>query len=158
MNIYIYKRYSDSHYAHPDLYHEKLIDNVVFKEDGALDVVNPRVVCDISGFDEINKMNGYNFMYIPQLRSYYWMKFHTEGGLIVFEGERDPMYTFWGDIKGSTQYISRSQTMRNKYIVDNSLPIHSQHNYLIKNIGSPVYDKSCNAVILETVGKGGTPT
>jgi hypothetical protein len=101
---------------------------------------------------------GYNFMYIPQLRSYYWLKWHTEGGMIVFEGERDPMYTFWGDVKGSTQYISRSQTMRNKYIVDNSLPIHSQHNYLIKNIGSPVYDKSCNAVILETVGKGGTPT
>ena len=161
MKINIYKRYQDKHYIDGEVYHKKEINGVTFKEDAALDVVHPKVVLNLldqNWFEEVNDLNGYNYMYIPQLRSWYWLTWYTECGLVVFEGERDPLKTFWDDIKKTEQYITRAQRNKNLYIVDNNLPIHSDHNYKIKTFGQEVYKKDCNCVILETVGKGGTPT
>lgn len=158
MKINIYKRYQGKKYINGEVHHKKEIENVVFKEEGSLDVVHPILKANISSVDDITKINGYNYMYIPQLRSWYWLTWHTEGMLIVFEGERDPLKTFWNDIKDSTQYITRAENIRNYYIVDNQLPIHSNHDYVMKKFGDPVYDKNCMGVILETIGKGGTPS
>lgn len=158
MQVWLYKRKYDKKYVHPDLGTHKVIDNCVFKEAGSLDVVHPVVKFTGESIDLISDMNGYNYMYIPQLRSWYWMNWHSENGVVVLEGERDALYTFWGDIKETTQYVTRAEHSINRYIVDNNLPIHSDHNYYMKKIGNPVYLKNCNNVILETVGKGGTPT
>lgn len=162
MEIRLYRRKYDKHYINVStdngaLLNEWTFNNVVFKDAGSLDVINPTVVYQ-DPENEINAgdLNGYNYMYIPQLRSWYWMKWHTEGGLIVFKGERDPFKTFINDIRNSKQYITRAQRLRNYLVVDNQLPIHSDHNYKAYMFGDPVYKKNCNNVILETVGKGGT--
>ena len=129
------------------------IEDVVFKEEGSLDFVNPVVKCNLS-LDEINDINGYNYMYFPQLKSYYWITIHTEGMILVIEGERDPFNTFWDSIKKSVQYVTRNEHKINRMIPDNRLVIHSDNKYDLVHFGNDVFDKHCTHVILETVGTG----
>lgn len=154
MQVWLYKRKYDKKYVHPDLGSHKVIDNCVFKEAGSLDVVHPVVKFTGENIDLISDMNGYNYMYIPQLRSWYWMNWHSENGVVVLEGERDALFTFWDDIKTSVQYITRQQSKQNYRLPDNRLAIQSDNNYEAYDFGSPVFDKHCTHIILETIGTG----
>jgi hypothetical protein len=154
MQVWLYKRTQDVKYIAPKLPAPRKISDCTFKEDGALNITNPTVICDVSGVDDINDFNGYNYMYIPQLKSYYWITWYTEGGLIVIEGERDPFKTFWDSIKKSSQYVTRQEHRQNGMIVDNRLVMHSDNIYDAIPFGDPVFDKHCVNVILETIGTG----
>lgn len=156
MQVWLYKRKYDKKYIHPDLGSHKVIDNCVFKERGSLDVVNPIVKFSGEGIDLISDMNGVNYMYIPQLRSYYWVKWYAENGIIVLEGERDPLYTFWGDIAKSTQYVIRQKNKQNRRLPDNRLALQVDNRYITLKLDNsiPVFDKHCTHLILETTGTG----
>lgn len=168
MNIILYN-VSDA----PNIINKKLgtgltIENVRFTDDNALDVLNPSVLFSLTKTEnnetvpyDISDYSCYNYFYIPKFGRYYYMtEMSTEGGLVRITGKVDALYSFRKDIYGSEQYLVRSEKYRNRYIVDNLLPIHSQNSYDVQPLdnGENVFVRDCNYVILETVGKGGTPT
>lgn len=140
-----------------------LVDNVRFTEAGALDVRHVEILVQfyetVSGeevpFTDIIKYHEFNYFYVPKNQRYYYItEISTEGALVRIKGISDPLKSFADDILGSTQYVSRSQSKANHKIVDNLLPIHSEHLFLIDPFGAEVYDQSCIYAILETAGKG----
>lgn len=136
------------------LTNEKEIDNVVFLKKKYFDVLNPTLI--LNGFNNMDSfltLNGYNMLYIPKLKRYYFLdKMFYENEYLHINCSCDSLYTFRQSIKNSTQYIGRQQTKSNKYLVDSSLPIHSDNKYLVRAFGVPVIDKYCNRAILETAG------
>ena len=132
------------------------IENVRFIEKGALSVLNPSVLVNIT--TEISDISKYNYMQIPKFDRYYYIdSIETEGGLIRINGRCDVLMSHKADILASKQYILRQEKYNNSpYLDDNMLPIRSDHNYVAKPFGSNVDDRTCGRVILATTGKGGT--
>lgn len=131
-----------------------LIENVRFKDNDSLNVLNPTLILNID--DDISRCVKFNYLYIPKTtRFYYITNISTEGALIYIETRVDVLNSFANDILSSEQYISRSENKQNKMIVDNLLPIHSDHLFNIEPFGDAVYDENCIYCILETAGKGG---
>ena len=161
MDVELYKTTDPPNKVTKSLNNKLDITGVRFKDDETLNVVNPTIIINISALENTENdasfLADFNYVRIPKLSRYYYItNMSTIGGLIIVECKSDPLMSFKSDIYGSNQYISRSQKWRNDYIVDNLLPIHSDNRYLIKPFTDPVSDPSCNHVILETIGKGGT--
>ena len=131
------------------------VENVIFFEDGSLDILKPKIKLTINS--EISQNLQYNYCYIPKTGRYYYITgIHTEGGQVIFDLTVDVLQSWNSDILSSTQYIIRSEKFNNRMIVDTMLPMHSDHNLLITPFGNDVFVKNCDHVILETIGKGGT--
>lgn len=155
MNIHLYKtNLPTKENINKTLSDELIIENVVFDRRATLDVLNPTVI--LNGFNDISEsvqINGYNMLYIPKLKRYYFIdKIYYNNGLLHITCTCDSLYTFKQSIYNSTQYIGRQQTKANKYLVDSSLPIHSDNKYLVRAFGKAVIDKYCSHAILETAG------
>ena len=130
-------------------------ENVVFKNEGFLDIENPKIMLKVN--DEIYRNVRWNYCKIAKFERYYFItKMYTEGGLMVYELEVDPLQSFKSDILKSEQYIIRSEKYYNKLLVDPLLPLHSDHSLNVIPFGEPIYISNCDHVILETIGKGGT--
>ena len=133
----------------------KQISNVIFKEDNCLDVTTPTLIVNM--YDDVLEYAKYNYVYIPKFTRYYYIeKMSTIGTRAEIQCKVDPLMSFKNDIIGSVQYVTRSQNINNRYMVDNLLPISSKHLYTIIPFGDKAYDENCINVILETAGKGGT--
>jgi len=136
--------------------------NAKFFEKNALSVTNPSILLNMG--TEVANIVKYNYLKIVDFnRFYYFDVVSTEGGLVRLDCKVDPLMSFKDDIidnstNAPSQYIMRSQNINNKLIVDNMLPMYSSHTFDIKNFGEPVFTRDCSHVILETVGKGGTPS
>ena len=68
--------------------------------------------------------------------------------------EVDAIYSWYDTYKDTSQLVSRSESIRNRYIQDGSEPIHSDNFYTYENFGIDVFDKKCDRLILTTAGKG----
>ncbi len=135
------------------LSHAHTFTNVYFTENGSLDILHPTIL--IKYTNDIGDMSVYNYMYVGKFNRYYYIEsVSTEGGLVRISGRCDVLMSHKSDILDSTQYIIRSESIQNKYIVDSLLPISSQKKYFVRQYGEPVYDENCDCVILETIGKG----
>lgn len=132
-----------------------LIENVRFKDNDSLNVLTPKLILNLD--IDVSNCIKYNYLYIPKTaRFYYITNISTEGGLIVIETKVDVLRSFADDINASKQYILRQENKyKNPYLLDNLLPITSNHNYLMKPFGDYVDNRSCGRVILETAGNGG---
>ena len=137
------------------------ITNVIFKDNNKLSVLEPTIVLNIGS--EISKLAQYNYLKIPKFSRYYWFEVgETTGSLVEITCRVDPLMSFKDDIKdrrsgAPKQYITRTQDSKiaNKMLVDNLLPMYSNHTLDILPLSEDVYT-NCGHVILETVGKGGT--
>lgn len=130
------------------------ISDVRFTEKGALDLRNTEILVNM--FDDIAQYHKYNYFYIPKNQRFYFVTgIYAEGSLVRITGVSDPLTSFSADILKSSQYVARSESNINGMIVDNLLPIHSDHLFEIEPFGDPVYDETCGYCILETAGKGG---
>lgn len=133
-----------------------LVENVRFVEHGALDILNPELLLQLS--DDVEYIASYNYVKIPKFdRFYYIDDISTEGGLFRIKCRVDVLMSHKSDILASKQYIIRQQNRNNSpYLEDNILPIRSDHAYYCKPFGADVDDRTCGRVILSTTGKGGT--
>ena len=133
-----------------------IVSNVRFIENGALDILNPILLLNLT--TDIEDITNYNYVKIPKFdRFYYIDRISTEGGLIRFECRVDVLMSHKTDILKSKQYIMRQQNKNNSpYLDDNLLPIRSDHTYYAKPFGGNVADTTCGRIILATTGKGGT--
>ena len=68
--------------------------------------------------------------------------------------EVDAIYSWYDTYKDTSKLVSRSESVRNRYIQDGSEPIHSDNFYTYVNFGIDVFDKKCDRLILTTAGKG----
>lgn len=140
-----------------------LVENVRFTEKGTLNLRNTEILVnferlvDDSLRNEIVDYHKFNYFYIPKnQRFYYVTEMSAEGGLVRISGKSDALTSFQSDILRSKQYILRQQEKyKNPYLVDNLLPITSEHNYIAKPFGDYVDDRTCGRIILETAGMGG---
>lgn len=131
-----------------------LIEDVRFKDADSLNVLNPTLLLNIN--TDISECIKFNYVYIPKTtRFYYITNISTIGGLITIDCKVDPLMSWSDDILASQQYIARSESDINAKLVDNLLPIHSDHLINIEPFGDSVYDENCIYCILETAGKGG---
>lgn len=160
MNVYLYNTPSPPNMVSKTLSNEWEITDVRFIEDNALSVTEPSILLNIG--TDVEKLAQYNYAYIPKFKRYYWFAVgSTRGGLVQIDCNVDPLMSFRSDIKDNRsnapkQYIARSEIFGEGLIVDNLLPMFSNHNIDILPFGDDVYVGNCGHVILETVGKGGT--
>ena len=154
MNVNLYNVSDPPNKISKKLNDKLVIENVRFKNEGTLDVLNPIIIIQLS--DEISDYIKYNYVEIPKFTRYYWItSITTSGGLVEISCKVDPLMSFKNDIIGSLQYVSRSENVNNRYLVDNLLPISSKHLFTIQPFGDSVYDENCTYLLLETAGKGG---
>lgn len=131
-----------------------LIEDVRFMDADSLNVLNPTLLLNINS--DISDCIKFNYVYIPKTtRFYYITNISTVGGLIAIDCKVDPLMSWSDDILASQQYVARSESDINAKLVDNLLPIHSDHLINIEPFGNSVYDENCIYCILETAGKGG---
>ena len=131
-----------------------LIEDVRFKDADSLNVLTPTLLLNINS--DISECIKFNYVYIPKTtRFYYITNISTVGGLIAIDCKVDPLMSWSDDILASQQYVARSESDINGKVVDNLLPIHSDHLMNIEPFGDSVYDENCIYCILETAGKGG---
>ena len=131
-----------------------LIEDVRFKDADSLNVLTPTLLLNIN--TDISECIKYNYVYIPKTtRFYYITNISTVGGLIAIDCKVDVLMSWGNDILASQQYVTRSESLINPLLVDNLLPMHSDHIIQIEPFGDDVYDTTCNYCILETAGKGG---
>ena len=161
MDIILYNTSSPPNKVVKDLGKTSLkIENVRFKENGALSITHPTILITIGS--DVSRLAKYNYLKIPKFSRYYWFEVgETRAGLVEITCTVDPLMSFKDDIKDQRsnapkQYITRSQSFTNKLLVDNMLPMYSNHTLDIKTFGESVYSRNCGHVILETIGKGGT--
>lgn len=132
-----------------------IIEDVRFKDADSLNVLNPTLILNIN--TDISECIKFNYVYIPKTtRFYYITNISTVGGLIAIDCKVDVLMSWCDDILASQQYVARSESNINGIVVDNLLPIHSDHLINIEPFGDSVYDENCYYCILETAGKGGT--
>ena len=135
-----------------------LVENVRFTEKGTLNLRNTEILVNFgnNSRNEIVDYHKYNYFYIPKNQRFYFVtEMYAEGGLVRIAGVSDPLTSFADDILNSQQYVTRSESLINPLLVDNLLPMHSDHIIQIEPFGDDVYDTTCNYCILETAGKGG---
>lgn len=154
MRVILYNTPSPPQKVIKDLKNETEFHNVVFFEDNSLDVLEPSILIDNGQY--VTDINKFNYVYIPQNARYYYItKISTEGQLARIDCKVDVLMSWHKDIYNSSQYVARSQNKQNRLLVDNLLPVHSDHTIEFCNIGTrKIYDESCNCLILETAGKG----
>lgn len=160
MNVILYNCSDAYNVVDKDLKDGLTVENVRFFDDGSISVKNPTLKLNV--VSDVSELSEYNYISIPKLGSYYYItSMSANGGLIIIETVRDVLMTFKKDIKASTQYVIRQEMKyKNPFLQDGELPIRSDHNYVYEPFqgpDGPVFDKSCINVILETIGRGGTP-
>lgn len=154
MNVELYKNRSQNNVVIKKLFSKITVENVRFKEDNSLSVSQPTLLLNL--WHDVDQSDGYNYVYIPKFNSYYYItSMSWQGSLCEMQCKRDVLMSFRTDILNSTQYVSRQEIKKNRYLVDNMLPIHSDHTYYVEPFGREVEDTHCNCVILETIGPGG---
>ena len=131
------------------------ITEAIFKEDGALDILNPKVLIkwgtDVSDFATIN------YLEIPKYNRFYFINnIYTVGGLVALECKVDVLMSHKHDILNSKQYIMRSESKRSPYLVDQKIPFRSDKRVHYNPFGNDAFLNNCPHVILETAGTGGT--
>ena len=115
-------------------------------------ILNPTVIFRAGAIVDFLK---YNYCKIPQFGRYYYITNKTfNNNTVTLNMEVDPIYSWYDTYKNTSQLISRSESIRNRYIQDGSEPIHSDNFYTYVNFGIDVFDKKCDRLILTTAGKG----
>lgn len=124
-------------------------------------ILAPSII--LNDFDLVADWRDVNYVFIKNFGRYYYvtnMTFLTDG-FCKLDLDVDVLMTYKDLIKGSTQLVTRSEKSRNRYIVDNQMPIHSDNAYTIKQSGVdiitpnvPSNAKTSSSLIMATVGRG----
>lgn len=161
MNVIFYQNKSANNVVDKVLTNKTTFEGIIFHDMDSLDVTAPKI--KMSGLSDITTLSQFNYFYIPKFTRYYYInRLYTENGIICVEGRCDVLRSFKKDILASDQYISRQQKAPtlysfSKYLPDNMLPITSKKQYYIQPFGDAVDQRDCIYVMMETIGKGGTP-
>ena len=157
MDLILYNNKSAPNVLNKKITKVREVSGVIFKDKNNLDILHPVIVLNLG--DSMTDLVNFNYVYIAGLHRYYYVDdIATVAGLVEVTCRVDVLMSHKKDIKNSTQYVLRQQSRyENPYLMDNLLPITSQHNYISQPFGNAVFDKGCSHVIMATTGKGGNP-
>ena len=120
---------------------------------GDMIIQSPTISLQLDSFtDAIN----FNYIYIPELRRYYYVKNSTirEDGFVQIQCSVDVLKSFKADILASTQYVDRQENKCSYQVPDSGYTIKSNRNLTIKNFGNPIIVPN-DDFILTTFGRKG---
>lgn len=158
ITLELYRCPSDERMVSKTLNDKFEFKHITFKDDTS--IINPvfrvGVIKDnTEAMDTVGWWRKFNYCYCPNLERYYFITdiTYTRQGLVELSCSVDPLMSFKDDILASTQLITRQENKIQKYIPDQSLPIHSQVKTQITQFGSDVGGDT-QTLLLETTGKG----
>ena len=109
--------------------------NCVMKDDTS--ITNPTLTFTGLTSAQIDFSN-YNYVTIPQFdRSYFITDIRHDKNQVIISCHVDVLMSYKNDIKNSIQIVSRQESLKNRYIVDDRLPIHSDSSYTTQDINIP---------------------
>lgn len=96
--------------------------------------------CDILSPTIITAGSYINANYVTGLfgRNYYIVSQTLSNGRNYLQLKCDVLTSFCGNIYGTIQFVSRSQTGYDNTIPDNIVPLKQDTNYTVKPIGNPI--------------------
>lgn len=120
---------------------------------GDMIIQSPTISLQLDSFTDVIN---FNYIYIPELRRYYYVKNSTirEDGFVQLQCSVDVLKSFKTDILTSTQYVERQENKCSYQVPDNGYSIKSNRNLTIKNFGNPIIVPN-DYFILTTFGKKG---
>ena len=158
ITLELYRCPSDERMVSKTLNDKFEFKNITFKNDTS--IMNPVFIVgaikdNTEPMDTVGWWRKFNYCYCPNLERYYFITdiTFTRQGLVELNCSVDPLMSFKEDILASTQLITRQENKIQKYIPDQSLPIHSQVKTQITQFGSDIGGDT-QTLLLETTGKG----
>ena len=130
---------------------------------GSMNELDPVFI--FNNYKTVAEWRDVNYLYCPNLQRYYYItsKEYGSKGFCTLSCHVDVLKTYATHILGSTQLVNRGEMTktRNRYIVDNQMPIHSDNAYTIKHSGVdiitpnvPSNATTSSSLIMATVGRG----
>ena len=115
----------------------KVTKNPVIVTSRTVTLVEP---CEILNPTIITYGSYINANYVTGLfgRNYYIVSQTLSNGRNFLQLKCDVLTSFSGNIYGTTQFVSRSQTGYDNAIPDNIVPIKQETTYTVKPIGEPI--------------------
>ena len=118
-----------------------------------------------NNYKTIGEWRDINYLYCPNLQRYYYItsKEYDSKGFCTLSCHVDVLKTYATHILDSTQLVNRGEMTktRNRYIVDNQMPIHSDNAYTIKQASPTIITPNVpsngnltSSLIMATVGRG----
>ena len=158
ITLELYRCPSDERMVSKTLNDKFTFNHITFKNDTS--IINPVFIVgaikdNTEPMDTVGWWRKFNYCYCPNLERYYFITdiTFTRQGLVELNCSVDPLMSFKEDILASTQLITRQENKIQKYIPDQSLPIHSQVKTQITQFGSDIGGDT-QTLLLETTGKG----
>lgn len=150
MNVKIYRNKSANNVVSKNITELYLLESVRYNGDNST-VQNPIFI--FGGVDDIGVVSEWNYMYVPKFKRYYYITDIKllHGNQVELTCKVDVLMSYKKDIKNSSQLIARQQNVKNLYITDSQLPIHSDRSVIYNNFGSVI---SGETNILITAGGG----
>lgn len=158
ITLELYRCPSDERMVSKTLNDKFTFNHITFKNDTS--IMNPVFIVgaikdNTEPMDTVGWWRKFNYCYCPNLERYYFITdiTFTRQGLVELNCSVDPLMSFKEDILASTQLITRQENKIQKYIPDQSLPIHSQVKTQITQFGTDIGGDT-QTLLLETTGKG----
>ena len=156
----LYRTPSDERMVNKTLNDKFSFDKINLKQDCS--ITHPVFVLGKTSssepMDTVGWWRKFNYCFCSNLDRYYFIRniVFQKTGLVELQCDVDPLMSFKDDILNSTQLITRQENKIQKYIPDQSLPIHSATKTEIRQFGNDVGGTGYT-LILQTTGKG-TPS
>ena len=158
ITLELYRCPSDERMVSKALSDKFEFNHITFKKDTS--IINPIFIVgaikdNTEPMDTVGWWRKFNYCYCPNLERYYFIRniVFQKTGLVELQCDVDPLMSFKDDILNSTQLITRQENKIQKYIPDQSLPIHSATKTEIRQFGNDVGGTGYT-LILQTTGKG----
>ena len=158
ITLELYRCPSDERMISKTLHDKFEFKHITFKSDTS--IINPVfIVGAIKNTTEPMETVGwwrkFNYCYCSNLERYYFIRniVFQKTGLVELQCDVDPLMSFKDDILSSTQLVTRQENRQQRYLPDNSLPLHSQVKTEISQFGDNIGGNSYT-LLLQTSGKG----
>ena len=168
ITLELYRCPSDERMVSKTLNDKFTFNHITFKNDTS--IMNPVFIVgaikdNTEPMDTVGWWRKFNYCYCPNLERYYYItsKEYDSKGFCTLSCHVDVLKTYANHILGSTQLVNRGEMTktRNRYIVDNQMPIHSDNAYTIKQASPTIITPNVpsngnltSSLIMATVGRG----
>lgn len=125
-----------------DLENAKFVDNVT--------ILSPKIRTSIFKNVSLLKNNGINYVYIPSLKRYYFIRDieFTKDGFIDFFLDIDILMSYKDDILNSSQIINRAENLVTPMLIDTDIPLQQNLNVTNYNLDNDIlYTNYTNFVL-----------
>ena len=157
ITLELYRCPSDERMVSKTLNDKFEFKHITFKNDTS--IINPVFIVgaiknNTEPMDTVGWWRKFNYCYCPNLQRYYFITdiTFTRQGFVNLTCSVDPLMSFKDDILNSSQLVTRQENKQQKYLPDQSLPIHSQVKNEIRQFGNNIGGKE-STIILITSGK-----